>query len=200
LVDSLLTSFATIAAALFVTELTDKDAILLLALATKVRAPLVFFAGATAFVATTAIFVLAGSFLVAIVPVVWIRLAGGAGMIAYGLWEARGLVGKEEVEELESKIRRAGSGLRLFLSMITSLIVLDIAGDATEILTIIFVAQYANPFLVFAGTCTGLIAATALETALGNRLGGLLSPRRIRYFSVLVFVFLGAAIILLNWF
>jgi putative Ca2+/H+ antiporter (TMEM165/GDT1 family) len=198
--DPLLISFVTIAAALFVTELTDKDALLLLSVATRVRASVVFLAGAVAFVFDTAVIVLLGSLLLTVVPIFWVRMAGGAAMLAYGLWEARGLVGKGAVDREESRIKKSGSSWKLFLTLLGSLIVLDLAGDATEILTIIFVAQYENALLVFFAVCLGLVAATAVETALGNRLGRILTPSRIRFGSMLVFLVLGVAIVLSTYF
>lgn len=194
--DPILLTFVTIAVTLFVTELTDKDALLLLTVATRVRAPIVFIAGATAFVFDTAIIVFLGSLLLTVVPIFWIRLTGGVAMLAYGLWEARGLVGTGVVEKEGTRIQKAGSTLKLFLTLTASLIVLDLAGDATEILTIVFVAQYASALLVFSAASVGLVAATAFETVLGNRLGKILTPMRIRYVSIFVFLVLGITIIL----
>ncbi|HLQ07182.1 MAG TPA: TMEM165/GDT1 family protein, partial [Nitrososphaerales archaeon] len=131
--DPLLISFATIAAALFVTELTDKDALLILTMATRVRASVVFVAGAAAFVFDTAIIVLLGSLLLTVVPIFWVRIAGGAAMLAYGIWGARGFVGKGAVDREETRIKRSGSSWRLFLTLLGSLILLDLAGDATEV-------------------------------------------------------------------
>lgn len=193
-------SFAAIAAALFVAELTDKDAFLLIAVATKVRPLVVFAAGATAFTITTALFVTAGSFLVRVVPVEWVRLAGGFVMIGYALWESRGLVGLRSVREDESMVEKPQAPLRAFITLVAALAVLDIAGDATEILTIVFVSQYSDPVLVFSAALTGLVAATAFETALGSRLGALLTPKRLQYVSVAVFFALGAAILALGFF
>ena len=198
LAEPIIASFATIAFALFVTELTDKDALLILTLSTRVRALNVFLAGATAFILTTAIIVTVGSIIVSLVPLVWVRLAGGAAMIAYGIYEARGLVGIKVVEAEESRLERTKGGWRAFVAMVTALALLDLAGDATEILTIVFLAHYSDVYLVFFGCCAGLISATALESALGNRLGRLLTPKRIRYGSVIIFLALGTAIILLS--
>jgi putative Ca2+/H+ antiporter (TMEM165/GDT1 family) len=196
--EELLVSFAVIAAAMFVTELTDKDAFLILALSTRVRSSTVFLAGATAFIVTTSIIVVAGELLLTLVPVQWIRLASGGAMIAYGLWEARGLVGLRLVEEESSKLQRQSGGWKAFFVIVGSLALLDLAGDATEILTILFVAHYANAALVFAASCVGLISATALEAALGSRLGRLLTPKRLRYIAVVVFLGIGTSVILLN--
>lgn len=195
--DFTLASFGTIAAVLFVAELTDKDAFLLITVSSKVRWRVAFLAGATAFTLNTLLFVLAGSVIVAIVPVHWVRLAGGVVMLGYGLWEAKGLVGKRAVEEEETRIQKARSPWGAFFALVAALSLLDLAGDATEVLTIVFVAQYANPYLVFSGVVAGLLTATALETALGSRLGRILTPDRIRYLSMGVFIALGASILLL---
>jgi putative Ca2+/H+ antiporter (TMEM165/GDT1 family) len=196
LADFSLASFAAIAAALFVAELTDKDAFLLIAVSTKVRVRVAFLAGATAFTFTTTVIMTLGTLLITVVPVYWVRLAGGVVMVAYGVWQARGLVGQKVVEEEESRIQKAGSQWRVFLTMVAALALLDLAGDATEVLTIVFVARYSNVALVFSGVLTGLVAATAVETSLGNRLGRYLTPNRLRYISAVVFLALGVFIIL----
>ncbi|MCL5068759.1 MAG: TMEM165/GDT1 family protein, partial [Thaumarchaeota archaeon] len=56
----LLPSFATIFATIFVAELADKDALLLLTLATRIRSWTAFAAGSVAFTITSAIIVSVG--------------------------------------------------------------------------------------------------------------------------------------------
>jgi putative Ca2+/H+ antiporter (TMEM165/GDT1 family) len=193
-----LVSFGAIAATLFVAELTDKDAFLLITLSTKVRARIVFLAGATAFTITTVILVTAGSLLTTLVPVYWIRIAGGVIMLGYGLWQARGLVGMKAVMEEESRVQKAGTPWKAFVAMVGALALLDLAGDATEVLVIVFVAHYKDLLFVSTAVLLGLLTATALETALGSRLGRLLTPKRLRIVSAVVFLLLGAGILLLN--
>jgi putative Ca2+/H+ antiporter (TMEM165/GDT1 family) len=189
-------SFATIVATLFVTELTDKDALLLIAVSTRVKPRLAFSAGAIAFTITTTIIVAAGSLIVSVVPVESIRLAGGVVMLVYGLWEARGLMGREAVGRQESRIARTRSQWRVFFALVGSLALLDLAGDATEVLTVVLVAQYSAPFFVFSAVWLGLVSAAGVETLLGNRLGKLLTPKRLQIGSAAVFVLLGLTIIL----
>lgn len=193
-----LVSFGAIAATLFVAELTDKDAFLLITLSTKVRARIVFLAGATAFTITTVILVTAGSLLTTLVPVYWIRIGGGVIMLGYGLWQARGLVGMKAVMEEESRVQKAGTPWKAFVAMVGALALLDLAGDATEVLVIVFVAHYKDLLFVSTAVLLGLLTATALETALGSRLGRLLTPKRLRIVSAVVFLLLGAGILLLN--
>jgi putative Ca2+/H+ antiporter (TMEM165/GDT1 family) len=198
LTDFTLAAFGTIAITLFIAELTDKDAFLLIALSTRVKARLVFLAGAVAFVCTTTVIIAIGSALISVVPVYWVRLVGGIVMIAYGIWEARGLVGMKAVSEEESRIEKAQSAWKTFAAMVAGLALLDLAGDATEVLTIVFVARFPNPTFVFSAAIIGLLAATAVETTLGSRLSRLLTPFRMRIGSAAVFLVLGASIIILN--
>jgi putative Ca2+/H+ antiporter (TMEM165/GDT1 family) len=194
-----LNALLTIMVAIFVAEFTDKDALLLLSLATRVKPWVVFAAGSVAFTITSAIIVTVGYFLVSFLPVSLISLAGGLVMIAYGIWsffEAN----KEEEEHTKAEKRlslKASKSLRLvFLNAVSLLILLDLAGDATEVLIILFVARFQNTFLVFVGAAVALIAATAVETMVGNRLSEILSPKRIRILSLFVFLTIGSAAIL----
>ena len=191
----LLTSFGAIAGSIFLAELADKDAFLLITVSTKVRVRIALLAGVTAFTVNTALFVTIGAALTALIPGYWGRLAGGVVMLAYGLWEARSLVGLREVQEQEEKVEKTRSSWKAFLALVAALSLLDIAGDATMVLTIVFVAHYADPLLVFFGACAGLFSAATVETALGSRIGKFLTPDRLRYLSVAVFLTIGALII-----
>jgi putative Ca2+/H+ antiporter (TMEM165/GDT1 family) len=194
---AVLSALLTVGATMFVAELGDKDALFLLTLATKRRPLWVFAAGSLAFTLTAAIIVLVGSAIVSLVPVAWVKLAGGAIMVGYALWEySRGAREAEEVERREKGLlERKSLGWMAFAAAVASLMVLDLAGDATELLIVVFVAQYQEILLVFVASVVGLVAATAVETILGNRLGGLLSTRRIRYLSVVVFLVIGSVVI-----
>lgn len=191
---ALLTTMGT----LFVTELTDKDALFLLALATKTRASLVFAAGSVAFTITTAIIVAVGSLLITVVPVFAVKLAGGLIMLAYAAVEYYRFASQERlVDEREERLLgRGGRGAwSIFIPAVLTLIALDLAGDATELLTIVLLARFEDALVVFLGAVAGLVAAVAVETVLGNRLGKVLSPKRVKYLSIAVFTIIGVAVI-----
>jgi putative Ca2+/H+ antiporter (TMEM165/GDT1 family) len=106
-------AFLAMAPVIFVAELTDKDAMLILSLATTRKPLTVFAAGSIAFAVTTALFVTFGNLLRGLLPVVWIQVSGGVVMLAYGAYQTRGLFGgalvEEEEKELEAQSgRRAG--------------------------------------------------------------------------------------------
>jgi len=187
----------TVSTAIFVAELADKDALFLLTLATKKRPLWVFAAGSVAFTATAAIIVVIGSAIVNLVPVAWVKLAGGLIMVGYGFWEfAKGTAEAESIEGREAKLlRRQDHRWAAFAAAVGALMVLDLAGDATELLIVVFVAQYQEALLVFLASVAGLIVATAVETVMGSRLSRLLTAKRIRYFSILVPLAIGAAVI-----
>ena len=194
----LLGAFFTTMGTLFVAELTDKDALFLLALATKTKASLVFVAGSVAFTITTAIIVVLGSVLVAVVPVVAIKLAGGSIMLAYAVLEYYRFSNEERrVDAREERLLEGGGrgAWSIFVPAVLTLIALDLAGDATELLTVVFLARYQDALLVFAGAVLGLVAAVAVETALGSRLGRVLSRRRIKYLSIAIFTVIGLTVI-----
>jgi putative Ca2+/H+ antiporter (TMEM165/GDT1 family) len=195
MVDTTFAVFVAIAASLFVVELADKDALLILAFATRIRPRRVFLAGAAAFLFTTTVIVSFGAVLVTFVPIAWVRLGGGVVMVGYGASEARHLFRKAPAEEAESRSPGGGAGWKGFLAMAGALALLDLAGDATEVLIILFLAQYGLPLLVFSASCVGLITATAVETAVGNTLARILTPRRLLYFSAGVFLIVGSYVI-----
>lgn len=189
----------TVATPIFIAELTDKDALLLLSLATRFKARIVFAAGSVAFTITSAIIVTLGQFLITVVPVSWITLAGGAIMIGYGVWSfLHTNVEEEELTRAESKLsaKAAKGAVAIFLSAVGLLMLLDLAGDATEVLTILFVARFGNALIVFTAAVIALIAATGVETMIGNRLSRILSASKIRVFSLIVFLIIGTAAIL----
>ena len=194
---SLVGAFLTIAVTVFIAELTDKDALLLLNLATKMKPLTVFLAGSLAFTLTSAIIVTLGSILVVYVPIFWIKLAGGAIMLGYAVLEyVRGLrieIGLEKEEErLE---RQIGGGMYAMLGIVGTLMILDLAGDATELLTIVFVARYSEVLLVFAAVVVALVTASAVETLLGTQLRRFLSSANVRRLSILIFLVIGSVVI-----
>ena len=119
-------------------------------------------------------------------------------MIIYALWDFSRAGMKTERNEEKRLLNQTtkNSARSVFLGAVSLLILLDLAGDATEVVTIVFVARYSNAILVFLGAVAALVAASALETTVGARLKKVLSPKRLRYFSLVVFLIIGSVIIL----
>jgi putative Ca2+/H+ antiporter (TMEM165/GDT1 family) len=195
LFESTLADFAAIAGTLFIVELTDKDALLILALATQQKPVRVFLAGSVAFLFTTTVIVVFGTLLITFVQVDLIRLAGGAIMLGYGALLVSRILRRVGGQHGEGEAKGASAG---FAAMVGSLALLDLAGDATEIIIVVLLARYGDPYLVFVAGYSGLIAAVAVETALGNVLGRVLTPRRLLYLSAVIFLALGSYILALS--
>ncbi len=193
---SLVPAFVTIVVTIFIAELTDKDALLLLTLATRIRPWTAFASGSVAFTITSAIIVSVGYFLIQVVPIFWVRLVGGCVMIGFALVEylRHGDDEKEEKRLLSRTLKK--SGWSIFVGAVSLLILLDLAGDATEVLTIVYVARFSNALLVFLGAVVALVSASALETMLGRRLGKILSASKIRILSLVVFLVIGSVIVI----
>jgi len=189
-------TIVTVSMAIFLAELTDKDAMLILTLAARNRATVIFAAGSVAFTITSAIIVTLGHYLVSYVPASWVSLAGGTIMICYGVWSFIHTKPAEKVTGMEKKLSaKASKGMMsLFLSAVSLLVLLDLSGDVTEVLTILFVARF-DALTVFIAAVIALITATAVETMIGNKLGRVLSSARIRIFSLLVFLIIGTGAI-----
>lgn len=105
---------------------------------------------------------------------------------------------KEDSTEEDKKLLNKSfnsSGWSIFLGAVSLLILLDLAGDATEVLTIVYVAKFSNAMLVFLGAVTALVSASALETLLGRRLKRILSTSSITKLSLLIFVVIGIVIV-----
>jgi putative Ca2+/H+ antiporter (TMEM165/GDT1 family) len=119
-------------------------------------------------------------------------------MIGFAVWEFFEISSEEKkIEKQESSLRESRkSSWSLFLSAVSMLMVLDLAGDATEVLTIVFVARFQNAILVFISCVVALTLASGVETAIGNRLGKFLKPQLVRYLSLFVFAIIGSVIIL----
>jgi putative Ca2+/H+ antiporter (TMEM165/GDT1 family) len=60
---------------------------------------------------------------------------------------------------------------------------------------VVFAARYADLPLVFLSVLAGLVCAVAVQTTLGNRLGRILTQKRLRVFSAVVFLALGLVIV-----
>lgn len=191
----LIPAFVAVVVTIFIAELTDKDALLLLTLATRIRSWTAFAAGSTAFTITSAIIVTLGYFLIQVVPIFWVRLVGGFVMIGFGVFGYIRHNGDDKEEEKLLDRTNRKTEWSVFLGAVSMLILLDLAGDATEVLTIVYVAKFADALLVFLGAVLALVLASGVETLLGRNIGKLLSAKHIGLLSLAVFVIIGSAIV-----
>jgi putative Ca2+/H+ antiporter (TMEM165/GDT1 family) len=171
-------------------ELLDRTSFALIVLAARSRPLGTWVGGAAAFVATTVIAVTVGAALAtALGPsrVGWIRVAGGAFLIAYALWT---YLHPEAEEELEARTKSRSAFLAAFLT-----IFLLEQGDTTQILEVLFVSSWGWLVVLVAGSLA-LVAVATWDVLLGRYLGARVEPAMLRRVVVIVLLVVGALTIL----
>jgi len=163
-------------------ELGDKTQLLLISLATK-HPPLPLIAGAAiGETAVTAIGVGIGVAIIAVVPVLALKLVSGALFIAVGVWN---LIAKDEKAEAKEDKARNPFLTAIGLSFLAEL------GDKTMLAVIALSGSLAAPVSVFAGGSLGLIVIAVLSVALGRVLKRYVTARWLRYLSAALFIAAG---------
>jgi len=183
------TGFALVFAVIGGLELFDRTSFALIALATRTHAGPTWAGGASAFVATTAIAVVAGAALVSVLGpghLVWLRVGGGAFLIGYALVIFVRSVDLK-VEAIEQSRRSA------FVAAFLTILLLEL-GDTTQIFEIVFVADYGWLVVLAAGSAA-LVLVAGWNVLVGRFLGARISPARLRLITTVVMVVVGAATI-----
>ena len=137
----LLTEGLTVFAVIFLFEIVDRTNFAMVSLSGKHPPFQVWTGAALAFVVSSAISVAVGAAIVHLLPtyLVWVKVAGGTVLIAFG---AREVLEKEEEEEVHAEAR-LGDALppgRVRLTAFALILFLEM-GDNTQILTFEFVAS-----------------------------------------------------------
>ena len=169
-------------------ELVDRTIFSLIALASGQSPIRTWAGGALGFALSTVIAVTIGALFVALVGpngISYLRIGGGAFLIAYALW----LLLREE--KSEPSVRALGSAIA---SAFLLTILLEL-GDTTMILEIAFVPTYGWLVVLVAGALA-LMAVAALAAFLGGRLGARVEPATLNRVVVAVLLIVGAVTIL----
>ncbi len=168
-------------------ELADRTNFALIGLAAREPPATVWVGAAGAFVLTSAISVLIGADLLAVLggQVLYLRLAGGSLLLGYAAYLALAREKPESVRAARS------AGLTAFL-----LIFLLEIGDTTMILTMNFVFSLADPLFVGIAAAAALVCVAAFACFLGSRLGTRLDPRKLDHLVIVILSVVGALTIL----
>ena len=127
--------------------------------------------GASAFVLTTGIAVVAGTALATLLGphhLVWLRVGGGSFLIGYALWSY--LRGTDEEIEAHEQGRRS-----TFLAAFLTIFLLEL-GDTTQIFEIVFVTDY-GWLVVMLGGAVALVCVAAWDVLIGRFLGARIGAR-----------------------
>jgi putative Ca2+/H+ antiporter (TMEM165/GDT1 family) len=166
----------------FVAEMGDKTQLLAFTLAARFQRPWPILAGIlVATLVNHAIAAALGAWISVHVPARWMAIGLGAGFIAFGLWT---LVPDTHVEE--KKPPRFGP----FLTTAVLFFMAEM-GDKTQLATAALGARFGSVLLVVAGTTAGMMLADGLAVFGGERIGRVVSPRRMRQIAAILFLATG---------
>jgi putative Ca2+/H+ antiporter (TMEM165/GDT1 family) len=174
---------AFIASLIFVVlaEMGDKTQLLAMAFACKFRWQTVMWG---VFVATAANHLLAaaaGSYLAAIVPMAYIKVAAAASFIIFGLWTIRG-------DTLEGEDKKYD--FSPFWTVTIAFFMAEM-GDKTQLATIALAVEYNTIIPVWMGTTIGMIISNGFGIVVGSVMGKHIPERAIKWVSALIFIAFG---------
>lgn len=178
--EAFLTSTAIVALA----EIGDKTQLLAIVLATRFKRPLPIVLGIlVATLANHFLAALVGHSAASILDGPWFRYAIAASFIAMALWT---LIPDKLDEDEEAKAGRAGA----FITTMVAFFLVEM-GDKTQIATVALGAQFANVFVVTAGTTLGMMIANVPAVYLGNELIKRVPLGVVRTLAALLFLAIG---------
>jgi putative Ca2+/H+ antiporter (TMEM165/GDT1 family) len=174
---------AFIASLIFVVlaEMGDKTQLLAMAFACKFRWQTVMWG---VFVATAANHLLAaaaGSYLAAIVPMAYIKVAAAVSFIIFGLWTIRG-------DTLEGEDKKYD--FSPFWTVTIAFFMAEM-GDKTQLATIALAVEYNTIIPVWMGTTIGMIISNGFGIIVGSVMGKHIPERTIKWVSALIFISFG---------
>jgi putative Ca2+/H+ antiporter (TMEM165/GDT1 family) len=170
---------------LTLSELGDKTQLAVITLTAESKKPfIVFIAALLAFILINGIGVLIGQLVVQFIPYLFIRLATGVIFIIFGAFL---LIKSRKSSDEKIAIQQYSS---LFLTAF-SFVSLAELGDKTQIITIVLVATYQLPLIVFLGVLSGLALVSGLGVLIGESFSRVISPKKLHLFSGILFIVFG---------
>jgi putative Ca2+/H+ antiporter (TMEM165/GDT1 family) len=169
------------------TELIDRTNFALIGLSARQPALASWIGASAAFVLTTIIAVAIGAAILVALhnQVIYLRLGGGAFLLAYAAYLAL-------VPETERRppSRRSATTTAFLLIMLLEL------GDTTMIFIIVFVGTVENPFVVGLASALALVLVAAVACLVGSRLGVKVEPKRLERMVIVILAIVGVITIL----
>ncbi|MBO3832843.1 MAG: TMEM165/GDT1 family protein [Candidatus Brockarchaeota archaeon] len=166
-----------------VAELGDKTQIAIITLSSHHNALLVFTGGILALLLVSGLGVVIGGTLATVIPLPVIRVASAVLFLAFGVYTILSAGKKEEqVERL---------GLKSVALLVFSMVTLMELGDKTQLAVVALTAEYGSPLLVYAGVAMAFTIITGLGVLIGSRFLRLVSLRRVKLGSGVVFILFG---------
>ena len=162
-------------------EMGDKTQLLAMAFACKFRWQTVMWGVFVATAANHLMAAAAGSYLAAIVPMAYIKIAAAVSFIIFGLWTIRG-------DTLEGEDKKYN--FSPFWTVTIAFFMAEM-GDKTQLATIALAVEYNTIIPVWMGTTIGMIISNGFGIIVGNVMGKHIPERAIKWSSALIFIAFG---------
>ena len=170
-------------------EMGDKTQLIVIALSTRYSRIHVFAGLMAAFIVLTALAVGVGEVVVAFISPEVIGIAAGLLFILFGVITIL-------IDDSDDNGNVKNPGARSAFMTAFSLIALAELGDKTELAVIALSAQYHAPIMVFLGAVLGLGLVSALGVAIGGKLQTMVSMKKLRIGSGVLFLVFGVLFLL----
>jgi len=178
-----LEAFLTSTAVVTLAEIGDKTQLLAIVLATRFKRPLPIILGIlAATLANHFLAALVGHSVASVLDGTWFRYAIAVSFIAMAVWT---LI-PDQLDEDEEKPARFGA----FVTTLIAFFLVEM-GDKTQVATVALGAQFANLFLVTAGTTCGMMLANVPAVFLGSELIKRVPLNVVRTLAALLFLVIG---------
>lgn len=174
---------AFIASLIFVVlaEMGDKTQLLAMAFACRFQWQTVLWAVFWATAANHLLAAAAGSWLVTVVPLLYIKSAAAASFILFGLWTLRG-----DTLHGEDKRYKFSPFWTVFVAFFMAEM-----GDKTQLATVSLAVEYHKVIPVWMGTTLGMVISNAIGIVFGTVMGRKIPEQAVKWFAALLFIGFG---------
>lgn len=175
----------------FVAEFGDRTQLLLLALATRHRAPPVVGGLLVGYGAMTVLAVALGAAIGSALPDTVVQVGSGLAFLGFAVWTLLGDDEDDEDDDVDDRGQR--HPLALMASIAGAIMVSEI-GDKSMLATATLATE-GDPVAVWVGATVGILSAGALGVLAGRLLAGRIDPRVLRWASAALFTAFGVAML-----
>lgn len=168
----------------FLAELGDKSQLMAMSFAARYRLPAVVLGIAIASAGVQALSVTIGQSLGAVLPTDWIAIDAGLLFIAFAVWTLRNGTG-----DRADRLPEPRKPHHAVVTVTFTFIVAEL-GDKTMLATLALATQH-NPWGVWLGSTTGMVAASLLAVIVGHQIGLRVPERVIAVGAACLFAIVG---------
>jgi putative Ca2+/H+ antiporter (TMEM165/GDT1 family) len=175
--------FLTVLGLITLAELGDKTQFLAVALSCRYRWQPVLGGIVLAVLVLMGIAVLAGGYLLALLPDMVVKIIAGLLFLFFGVYMLLEKA-KQGGEKVKNKLSPFwATFLTFFLSEL---------GDKTQLMTMALSAEYRSPLAVWFGATLAMIIVDGVAVFLGNRMAKVIPAKTLRYVAAVLFLLFGA--------